>query len=103
MKQNIHPKYYSDCKVICACGNTFVTGSIIPEIKVEVCGACHPFYTGKEKFVDTEGRVERFQRKVEVARKAQEIKKVKVAEKVEKRQVATNVKSLKDLLKDAGR
>jgi len=70
---------------------------------VEVCGACHPFYTGKEKFVDTEGRVERFQRKVEVARKAQEIKKVKVAEKVEKRQVATNVKSLKDLLKDAGR
>jgi len=103
VKQNIHPKYYSDCKVICACGNTFVTGSIIPEIKVEVCGACHPFYTGKEKFVDTEGRVERFQRKVEVARKAQEIKKVKVAEKVEKRQVATNVKSLKDLLKDAGR
>lgn len=70
---------------------------------MEVCGACHPFYTGKEKFVDTEGRVERFQRKVEVARKAQEIKKVKVAEKVEKRQVATNVKSLKDLLKDAGR
>ena len=70
---------------------------------MEVCGACHPFYTGKEKFVDTEGRVERFQRKVEVARKAQEIKKVKVAEKVEKRQVATNVESLKDLLKDVVR
>ena len=62
MKEGIHPKYVS-AKVVCACGNTIDTRSTKAKINVEICSACHPFYTGKQKFVDTEGRVERFQRK----------------------------------------
>lgn len=60
----IHPKYYLDCKVTCACGNTFVVGATVPTINVEVCSKCHPFYTGQMKFLDTTGRVERFKQKV---------------------------------------
>jgi len=63
MKQGIHPKWYPEAKVICACGNTFTTGSTKEEIRVEVCSACHPFYTGQQKFLDTLGRVEKFQAK----------------------------------------
>lgn len=62
MKADIHPKYF-ETKVSCACGNNFTTGSTVEEIKVDICGACHPFYTGKQKFVDATGRVERFQKK----------------------------------------
>src|SRR5262249_1440858 len=62
MKEGIHPNYVT-CTVTCGCGNTFVTRSVKPEIRVEVCSACHPFYTGKQRFVDTAGRVEKFQRK----------------------------------------
>lgn len=62
MQQGIHPQYNSNVTVTCACGNTFVTGSIVDEIKVEICHKCHPFYTGQKKFVDTEGKVERFER-----------------------------------------
>jgi len=62
MKADIHPKYM-DCKVTCGCGNTFDTRATVPEMKIEICNVCHPFYTGKQKFVDTAGRVDRFIRK----------------------------------------
>jgi large subunit ribosomal protein L31 len=62
MKQGIHPEYVT-ATVRCSCGNTFTTRSTKPEIHVEICSACHPFYTGKQKLVDTGGRVERFQRR----------------------------------------
>lgn len=62
MKQGIHPEYV-ETKVTCSCGNTFTTRSVKPELHVELCNQCHPFYTGKQKLVDTGGRVERFQRK----------------------------------------
>ena len=62
MKKGIHPEYV-EAKVTCGCGNTFKTRSTVKEIKVEICSACHPFYTGKQKFVDTAGRVEKFQKK----------------------------------------
>lgn len=62
MKKNIHPKYYR-CEVKCNCGETFVTRSTVPEIKVEICSACHPFFTGTQKIVDTAGRVEKFKKK----------------------------------------
>lgn len=64
MKKDLHPTYYSNAKVICACGNTFTTGSTQEEIKTELCSACHPFYTGKQKLVDPARRVEKFQAKV---------------------------------------
>ena len=62
MKTDIHPKYV-DCKVRCGCGNTFETRAAVPELKVEICNVCHPFYTGNQKFVDAAGRVDRFKRK----------------------------------------
>jgi large subunit ribosomal protein L31 len=62
MKKDVHPKYVTTA-VTCACGNRFETRSTVKEIKVDICNACHPFYTGKQKFVDTTGRVERFQKK----------------------------------------
>jgi large subunit ribosomal protein L31 len=69
MKKDIHPKYYTEAKVICACGNTFTTGSTKPELRVDLCSACHPFYTGKQKLVDTARRVEKFQAKLEASSK----------------------------------
>ncbi len=78
MKNDIHPKY-DLCEVTCVCGNTFQTRSVKPSIKVEICSACHPFYTGKQKLLDTAGRVERFQKKFAatdgkmVERKAQKV------------------------------
>ena len=59
VKEGIHPKYYPNAKVTCACGNTFETGSTKPELRVEICSKCHPFFTGKQKLVDTGGRVAR--------------------------------------------
>jgi large subunit ribosomal protein L31 len=63
MKEKIHPTYYPDAQVVCACGNTFTVGSTRKQIKVELCSRCHPFYTGERRLVDTGGRVERFQRR----------------------------------------
>lgn len=63
MKEKLHPKYYHDAKVVCSCGNTFTTGSTKQLIKVEVCGRCHPFYTGEQRIRDTRGRVERFKKR----------------------------------------
>ncbi len=62
MKPNIHPKFV-DCMVTCVCGNSFQTRSLQPEMRIEICSRCHPFFTGKQKIVDTAGRVERFMRK----------------------------------------
>ncbi|MFH1392490.1 MAG: 50S ribosomal protein L31 [bacterium] len=62
MKQKIHPKYYEDCQVICACGNSFKTGATRPELNIEICSKCHPVYTGQEKVLDKAGRVERFKK-----------------------------------------
>jgi large subunit ribosomal protein L31 len=62
VKEGIHPKY-QDVEVRCACGNTFKTRSTKPELHLEICSACHPFFTGRQKLIDTEGRVERFTKK----------------------------------------
>ncbi len=62
MKADIHPKY-EECQVKCACGNAFTTRSTRQAIKIEICSACHPFYTGNQKFVDTAGRVDRFRQR----------------------------------------
>ena len=65
MKASIHPNYNSSAKIRCACGNTAVLGSTQDEILVELCSACHPFFTGKQKLLDTAGRVDRFKKKME--------------------------------------
>jgi len=68
MKSKIHPEYY-DCVVTCSCGNTFKTKSTQKELKVEICSNCHPFYTGKQKLVDSGGRVERFKKRLNKKKK----------------------------------
>ena len=77
MKQGIHPQYY-ETTVKCACGNTWKTGSILPEISVEICSQCHPFYTGKEKMLDTRGRVDRLKKRMS---KSDDALKTKTAKK----------------------
>jgi large subunit ribosomal protein L31 len=72
MKTEIHPKYYPDAKIICACGNTWTTGSTRKEIRTDVCFKCHPFYTGEQRIVDTEGQVDRFYRKLQARQQYQE-------------------------------
>ncbi|MGH2351870.1 MAG: 50S ribosomal protein L31 [Chloroflexota bacterium] len=68
MKDDIHPNYYPNAVVTCACGNTFMTGSTKPQLHVEICSNCHPFYTGQQRIVDTAGQVERFQRRFGINR-----------------------------------
>lgn len=83
MKANIHPTYFPQAQVSCVCGNTFTTGSTKPQIKVEICAKCHPFYTGTQKFVDTVGNIEKFRSKIKVASAKQSVvsdKKKKVQE-----------------------
>lgn len=82
MKEGIHPKYY-DCVVACACGNRFTTRSTLKEIHVEICSNCHPFFTGKQKLVDTAGRVERYRRKYAPKMETPEPGKPKAARKTQ--------------------
>lgn len=65
MKADIHPQYYPTARVVCSCGNSWITGSTVPEIRTDVCSACHPFYTGEQRIVDTAGQVERFMKRLE--------------------------------------
>jgi len=102
MKNEIHPKYYPDCKVTCVCGNTFTTGSTEPEIKVELCSACHPFYTGKQKLVDTARRVEKFEAKIKAKegvadKKGKKVKHAARAEARSKKEVVVKTKDIKKI------
>jgi large subunit ribosomal protein L31 len=65
MKQGIHPKWYPNARVVCACGNTWTVGATVPQITTDICSNCHPFYTGEQRIVDTEGQVDRFIRRLE--------------------------------------
>lgn len=85
MKQGIHPKYYTDCQVSCACGNKFTTGSTVEKIEVDVCSKCHPFYTGQQKFVDIKGRIDKFNEKVAKGKKTASDKAIKSKEKKSKK------------------
>ena len=102
MKASLHPNWYPEAKVSRACGNTFVAGSTIPEIRVEICSNCHPLYTGQMKLVDTLGQVDRFVKKVESSKiKQEERRRIMEARnsKVEKKK--KDRPSLKDLLMQA--
>lgn len=84
MKKDTHPKYYPDAKVTCACGNSFSVGSTMPEIHIEICSMCHPFYTGKQKLVDSARRVEKFKERAAKQEKAASSRKGKKAKKEKK-------------------
>lgn len=104
MKPKTHPKINIKAVVTCNCGHTFTTTSVLDEIRVEVCSNCHPFYTGVEKFIDTEGRVDSFKRKQDIAVERQKIILQKLKEKKTKEKIQKQGPlSLKDLLKQAGK
>lgn len=98
MKAEIHPTYYPEARVTCACGNAFITGSTREEIHVEVCSNCHPFFTGSAKFVDTEGRVERFQRQAQEAQASLEQLKKKKEKKTTEKQREEHPQTLKEMM-----
>lgn len=77
MKSDIHPQYHANAKIACACGNVVEAGSTVPEVAIELCAKCHPFYTGKQNLVDTAGRVDRFARMKSLAIEGATGKKVK--------------------------
>jgi large subunit ribosomal protein L31 len=81
MKEKIHPKYFPNAKVICACGNTWTTGSTREVIHTDVCSNCHPFYTGEQRIVDTEGQVDRFYKKLEARSQFQQAQAAREAAK----------------------
>jgi large subunit ribosomal protein L31 len=105
MKKDIHPKYYPEAKITCACGNIIITGSTKPEIKIEVCSACHPFYTGKKRLVDTAGQLDRFQKRFDKSAKikADTEKKAKEAKKKAKAPKASSEKPKKAIKKSTAK
>ena len=107
MKKGIHPKYNSNLKVVCSCGNTFITGSTLDKdvLNVELCSKCHPFYTGEQKIVDTENVVKRFEERAQKASKLSfRSKREKMEARKAKRENAPKTSStltLKDMLANA--
>ena len=83
MKKDVHPEY-QECIVTCACGNTFPTRSTKKEIRVEICSQCHPFFTGKQKFIDSAGRIEKFKQKYGDAKDIKAAKDIRAARDVKK-------------------
>lgn len=102
MKANTHPKWYKNAKVTCSCGNTFTTGSTEPVIEVDICSQCHPYFTGEMKFVDRQGRVEKFKQKIEQAKILHEKKQKELEEKLSQQSnaQATEEKSYQDILRE---
>lgn len=99
MKKDIHPSYNQQTTVKCACGNTFTTGSTKDDIYVEICSSCHPFYTGKQKLVDTARRVEKFQAKAQKTAVLKSKKKSAKSKKANDKKINTAASTLKDQLK----
>ncbi len=99
MKQAIHPQWYSQAKVLCICGNTFTVGATKSELKVDICSHCHPFFTGEMKFVDSLGRVEKFQQKQKHAQSMVQVLTDKKKKKKDREIARANApKSLKEML-----
>lgn len=93
MKADTHPAYYANTKIVCACGNTIAVGSTVEDIHIELCSACHPFYTGKQNLVDTSGRVEKFETRSKA--KVEEVggKKVKAAKRAAQKEAKKSTKA----------
>jgi large subunit ribosomal protein L31 len=81
MKENLHPQYFTNAKVVCACGNSFITGSTKQELHVEICSNCHPFYTGKQNLLDIAGTIDKFKKRTS---KSADIKSKRISKKLAK-------------------
>jgi len=93
MKKDIHPTYYKKAKVTCACGNSFTIGSTLETINVEICSHCHPFYTGKQKLLDTARRVDKFQKRTEAAKTVGVVRKGKKVKKAKQKKLQATKKT----------
>ena len=96
MKKGIHPNYNNQTQVTCSCGNVFTVGSILDSLSVDICNKCHPFFTGEMRFVDRQGRVDKFLKKVQAAQQVQQTTRNKKA----KSENAEDTKTYKDILRD---
>jgi large subunit ribosomal protein L31 len=97
MKKNIHPNYNNQTKVTCSCGNVFTIGSVLDTLEVDICSKCHPFFTGEMKFVDRQGRVDKFMKKMQAA---QEIQKTHKGKKSKSEESQEDTKTYKDILRE---
>ena len=99
MKKGIHPNYNNQSQVTCSCGNVFTVGSVLDTLTVDICNKCHPFFTGEMKFVDRQGRVDKFMKKMQAA---QQIKSAKKSKKTQADDAATaeDAKTYKDILRE---
>lgn len=95
MKASVHPQYFPQAQVICVCGNRFTVGSTSEVIHVELCSNCHPFYTGEQKFIDTQSKIQRFQEK---QKKAQSYKAVKIKKQEDQKKKDDSPKTLREML-----
>lgn len=102
MQKGIHPTYYDEVEIVCACGAKMITGGVIAgPIRVDICSSCHPFYTGEKKLVDTEGRVEKFERLMKTAEAHKEVQTQKKTKKqAEQVQQPTQRKTLREMLQE---
>lgn len=99
MQNSIHPTWYPDAKVTCACGNAFTTGSTVETLQVDICSKCHPFFTGEMRFVDRQGRVDKFMQKMQAAQAKQAAAQAKQAQKKTSKPTGPR-KSYQELLKE---
>jgi large subunit ribosomal protein L31 len=100
MQTNIHPKWYNHAQVTCTCGNTFTTGSTQPKIQVDICAKCHPYFTGEMKFVDRQGRVDRFKQKLQHAQQVATEQQAKAQQQSAQTNVIQEEKSYQEILRE---
>ena len=100
MKKDIHPKYHKDAKITCSCGNVIIAGATVEAMHTDICSACHPFYTGKQKLVDSAGRVEKFEAKRKNAQAKKEKEEAEIEKKEEKKAKIEGKKKKKPVEKE---
>lgn len=101
MKKEIHPTWYPEATVVCACGKKYHIGSTVPELRVEICGHCHPFYTGAERLIDTERRVEKFEKRRAQGQENALKAKMEKDKKAQAFQASEKPRSLREILSQA--
>ena len=91
MKEALHPEWFAEAKVTCACGNSWTTGATVPQIRTDICSRCHPFYTGEQRIVDTEGQVDRFMKRLQIRENILQEEEVRQAERISPQRPLTDL------------
>ncbi len=91
MKEALHPEWFAEASVTCACGNSWTTGATVPEIRTDICSRCHPFYTGEQRIVDTEGQVDRFMKRLQVRENILHEEEARQAERISPQRPVTDL------------